>query len=124
MYHEKQGVAKCGHTTSYLTKDNASFEPERCNACLHEYFAERKRKYAAGYREPTIPEDERMAMAECGHLGEAIMVDGRRVEPTECLECFIARHEQNGPVDPEAIEAVEILGKLMHDFFSEAKNNE
>lgn len=124
MFHKKQGWAKCGHETSYLTQDDASFEPERCNACLREYFAERKRMFAAGYREPEIPEDERIVMAECGHLGERIMVDGRPVEPKECLDCFSARHQANEPISPETLEALAILGELVQEFFDGDENSE
>ena len=123
MFHEKLGWAKCGHETSYLTKDNASFEPERCDACLREYFSERQRMFAAGYREPEIPEDEKFFMAQCGHLGERVMVDGRPFEPEECLDCFAARHQLNEPISPEFLDALAILGNLMHKVVAPNEND-
>ena len=80
--------------------------------------------FAAGYREPEIPEDERIVMAECGHLGERIMVDGRPVEPKECLDCFSARHQANEPIPPETLEALAILGELVQEFFDGDENSE
>jgi len=113
MFHEKTGWAKCGHETSYLTKDDASFEPEMCDACLKKFAGDRKRKFAEGYREPTLAENEKIVMADCGHLGEAVMVDGRRIEPKECLDCFAARHRRDYPLEPETWEALAMLSNLI-----------
>lgn len=66
---------------------------------------------------------EKLGWAKCGHLGEAIMVDGRRVEPKECLDCFAARHEKNGSIGPEMLQALAILGNLMHEVVAGDENS-
>lgn len=113
MFHAKHGWAQCGHETVYLTKDNESFEPEMCRACLEKYFEERRRKFPNGYKEPELPESERMVTADCGHLGEIIFLEGVPIHPTECLDCFAARHEPPDSIPPEMLDALRILANLI-----------